>query len=135
MFLYSRCLNQSCKCKTFISIPEGGCRSDYQEIKVQESLSNMSSGTGGMGNSGASTIPTTLLIKLQHDLVDQCQPGDDVVVVGTLISYWQNLVQMADVQIGMVMEAHSIRASNGNGGSGSGTSWDCIFNCDRDLDD
>ena len=95
----------------------------------------MSSGTGGMGNGGASTIPRTLLIKLQHDLVDQCQPGDDVVVVGTLMSHWQSLVQMAEVQIGMVMDAHSIRASNGNDGSGSGTSWDCIFNYNRDVDD
>ena len=138
----SRCPNPSCKNKEFVCIPEGGCRSDYQEIKLQESLSNMSnhhnSNGSGSGSGGISSIPRTLLIKLQHDLVDQCQPGDDVVVVGTLLSQWQNLVQMGDVQIGMVMDAHSIRVSNGNNSNGMGSgssSWDCIFNNSRDDDD
>lgn len=124
----TRCQNQSCKSKTFIPLPQDSCRSDYQEIKVQESLSNMSSGGMGSSSSGASTIPRTLLIKLTHDLVDQCQPGDDVVVVGTLNSHWQNVVHMADISIGMSMHAHSIRVANGgDGAAGGGSSWDCIF--------
>ena len=137
-----RCPNVQCANKTFAILPEGGCRSDYQEIKVQETLSNIGmGGLGGNGGGGVSTIPRTLLIKLQHDLVDQCQPGDDVVVVGTLISHWlSNLVHMSDVQIGMAMEAHSIRVVNGNDGSGSGghgggSSWDCIFNRNDRYDD
>jgi DNA helicase MCM9 len=39
---------------------------DYQEIKIQEQASKLS-----VGN-----IPRSLLIKLQHDLVDTCHPGD-----------------------------------------------------------
>jgi DNA replicative helicase MCM subunit Mcm2 (Cdc46/Mcm family) len=42
------------------------------------------------------TIPRTLLIKLQHDLVDTCQPGDDVVVVGTLLSHFPSSVPQMD---------------------------------------
>ncbi len=142
----SRCPEPSCKNKNFVLLKEGLCRSDYQEIKLQESISNnggsgSSGGGGGGNNSVASSIPKTLLIKLQHDLVDQCQPGDDVVVVGTLISHWMNnLVQMGDVQIGMAMDAHSIRVSNGGGGynhsgGGNGSSWDCIFNTSNIDDD
>jgi DNA replicative helicase MCM subunit Mcm2 (Cdc46/Mcm family) len=81
-----------------------------------------------------------LLIKLQHDLVDTCQPGDDVVVVGTLLSHWQHLVPMGDVQIGLVMDAHSIRSAHqqnhGGGDERHGSSsWDSIFNSRRDDDD
>mmetsp|Transcript_5753 Transcript_5753/g.8341 ORF Transcript_5753/g.8341 Transcript_5753/m.8341 type:complete len:257 (+) Transcript_5753:617-1387(+) len=77
-------------------------------------------------SSQAGIIPKALLIKLQHDLVDRCLPGDDVVIVGSLISHWQsNLVGMSDCNISMAINAHSIRVVNGNGGSGS--SWDRIF--------
>ena len=81
-----------------------------------------------------------MLIKVQHDLVDTCQPGDDVVVVGTLLSHWQHLVPMGDVQIGLVMDAHSIRSAHqqnhGGGDERHGSSsWDSIFNCRRDEDE
>jgi len=124
----TRCPTQACKSKSFKAIPDINNRSDYQEIKVQESMSQKNSRTGA--------IPRALLIKLQHDLVDKCQPGDDVVVVGTLMSHWQQLVSMGDINIGMAMHAHSVRVMHGaDGGGGEGSSsWDCIFDGDQNQD-
>jgi DNA replicative helicase MCM subunit Mcm2 (Cdc46/Mcm family) len=127
----SRCPTQGCKSKSFAIVEDAHHhnRSDYQEIKVQESVSQKNGRTGA--------IPRALLIKLQHDLVDSCQPGDDVVVVGTLMSHWQHLVNMGDINIGMAIHAHSVRVvhggggDNGGSGSGSGSSWDYIFDGDR----
>lgn len=125
----SRCPTPQCPGKHFNLIQDETTRSDYQEIKVQESVAKHNS------QSRTGVIPRALLIKLQNDLVDQCMPGDDVVVVGTLISHWQHLQPMAEIDINMAMHAHSIRVVHGSeqaGGAGSGgSSWDCIFDDDH----
>jgi len=41
---------------------------DYQEIKVQEKLDVFSVGT----------VPRSVVVILEDDLVDSCKPGDDV---------------------------------------------------------
>ncbi len=63
-----------CKSTKF-NVVEGTrvCR-DYQEIKIQEQLSLLNVGS----------IPRSMMVVLQDDLVDRCKPGDDVVVVGPL---------------------------------------------------
>jgi len=43
---------------------------DYQEIKVQEKLDVFSVGT----------IPRSVFVILEDDLVDSCKPGDDVTI-------------------------------------------------------
>jgi DNA helicase MCM9 len=51
---------------------------DYQEIRVQEQVQKL-----GMGS-----IPRAITVVLQHDLVDTCKAGDDVVVTGVPIHRW-----------------------------------------------
>lgn len=86
----------------------GSMHTDYQEIKIQEAASRI-----GMGH-----IPRSLLIKLQHDLVDTCQPGDQVVIVGSLLAQWpQSTMADVDCAIGMALKAHSIRVVQERGGS------------------
>jgi len=86
----------------------GSVHTDYQEIKIQEAASRV----------GVGSIPRSLLIKLQHDLVDACQPGDEVVLVGSLLAQWpQNTIADVDCPIGMALKAHSIRVVQEKGAS------------------
>jgi DNA helicase MCM9 len=126
-----KCPTAGCAGKEFeILREEHGSKSDYQEIKVQESTAF------GHNNSRTGAIPRALLIKLQHDLVDVSQPGDDVVIVGTLMSHWSQLVDMGEVNIGMAMHAHSIRvvSNGGSGDTGDGTVWEASFDGDQNSE-
>lgn len=58
------------------------------------------------------------MIKLQHDLVDRCQPGDEVVVVGSLLAQWNQSAQPGvECNVGMALNAHSVRVVQENGSS------------------
>lgn len=99
---------ERCKGTNLKAIPDGSVHTDYQEIKIQEAASKI-----GVGN-----MPRSLLIKLQHDLVDSCQPGDEVVVVGILLAQWQQNAQPGlECQVGMALKAHSVRVTQENGAS------------------
>jgi DNA helicase MCM9 len=43
---------------------------NYQEIKIQEQVQNLAIGT----------IPRSMMVALENDLVDICKPGDDVMI-------------------------------------------------------
>lgn len=89
-----------CQGKNFQQVVDGSVHTDYQEVVIQESASQLV----------GSHVPRSLLIKLQHDLVDRCQPGDEVIVVGNLLAQWhQACMADIDVAVGMSLEAHSIR--------------------------
>ena len=50
------------------------------------------------------------------DLVDKCNPGDEVVVVGSLHAEWQSgtagFAANLEIMVGMSMKAHSVRVVN-----------------------
>lgn len=102
--------NEGIRCKGTKLKPEkdGSVHTDYQEIKIQEAASKI----------GVGSMPRSLLIKLQHDLVDTCQPGDEVVVVGILLAQWQQSAQLGiECNVGMALKAHSARVTQENGAS------------------
>ena len=68
------------------------------------------------------SIPRSILIKLEDDLVDKCQPGDDVLVVGILTPQWQPVREEIDSEITMALRAHSIRVIN----SDEYATWDGV---------
>lgn len=78
-------------------------------------------------------IPRSLCVKLQHDLVDLCQPGDDIVIVGTIISQWKTTNSfyqgINQTEITMGINAHSLRVVHGNSSTDNNHfgSWDRIF--------
>ena len=83
---------------------------DYQEIKLQEAAGRLRDGH----------IPRSLLVKLEHDLVDsKCQPGDEVVVVGSLLAQWTQQSTIPDAQccVSTALAAHSIRVVSQKGSS------------------
>lgn len=114
-----------CKGNKFKVAPTGSIHTDYQEIKLQETNHHSSSTTGA--------IPRSLLVKVQHDLVDTCQPGDQVVVVGSLLAQWPvgggangmgaaaATTPDAECPVDMAMMAHSVRVVDNDRGSSSGT--------------
>ena len=73
-FISNRCpAPEFCPCTKFTPTGEDTgdlCYRDYQEIKVQEHVQMLDIGT----------IPRSLWVVLEDDLVDGCKPGDDVTV-------------------------------------------------------
>ena len=65
----------------------GSIHTDYQELKIQESSNHHNNNSS---NQELGHIPRSLVVKLQHDLVDTCQPGDQVVIVGSLLAQWHS---------------------------------------------
>ncbi|KAL3775057.1 hypothetical protein ACHAW5_001191 [Stephanodiscus triporus] len=103
-----------CRSTSFALVPEGSVHADYQEIKVQESVSALSR---------VGSVPRSMLIKLGDDLVDMCNPGDEVVVVGSLHAHWHGQngsVDGVEAMVGMCMRAHSVRVINAEEGFGGG---------------
>ena len=94
-----------CNSTAFAIVPNGSEHTDYQEMKVQESTSALSR---------VGSVPRSILIKLSDDLVDNVNPGDEVVVVGSLHAEWQSnsLGPNVEVMVGMSMRAHSVRVIN-----------------------
>lgn len=54
------------------------CR-DYQEIKIQEQVQKLAVGT----------IPRSMWVVLEDDLVDCCKAGDDVTICGVVMRRWR----------------------------------------------
>ena len=95
-------ITSNCKGQDFQAVEEnnGSVHTDYQEVTIQEAASQL----------GGAHVPRSLLVKLEHDLVDRCQPGDEVVIVGVLLSQWHQSVMVdVDSPVGMALHAHSIR--------------------------
>ncbi|XP_062565560.1 DNA helicase MCM9-like [Armigeres subalbatus] len=70
------------------------CR-DYQEIRIQEIMSERN-------------VPASLMVTLENDLVDNCQPGDCVTVVGVIERRWSPLVQGKRTEVTVTMNANSV---------------------------
>ena len=52
---------------------------DYQEIKIQEQVQKLAVGT----------IPRSMWVILEDDLVDCCKAGDDITVCGVVMRRWK----------------------------------------------
>ncbi|EGF76934.1 hypothetical protein BATDEDRAFT_27980 [Batrachochytrium dendrobatidis JAM81] len=75
---------------------------DYQEIKVQEQVTKLAMGT----------IPRSIAVILEDDLVDECKAGDDIWVTGTVIRRWASLSPNERCDIEIAMHANNIRLNN-----------------------
>lgn len=74
--------DDGCTSIKFTCLSDRGAASnfkDYQEIKIQEQVQKLSIGT----------IPRTMSVVLEDDLVDSCKPGDDVTVYGVVLRRWK----------------------------------------------
>eukprot|EP00126_Sphaerothecum_destruens_P007015 Sdes_comp19646_c0_seq1m11440 len=76
--------------------------SDYQELKVQEQVQNLSFGT----------IPKSMTVVCEYDLVDSCKAGDDVIIVGIVRRRWGPLRQDEQCDLELVLHANHIEIQN-----------------------
>ncbi|XP_071956636.1 DNA helicase MCM9-like [Antedon mediterranea] len=89
---------------TCLSDSNGGpsrCR-DYQEIKIQEQVQKLAVGT----------IPRSMCVVLEDDLVDTCKAGDDVTVSGIIMRRWNHLGVESKCEIELVVKANNIQVNN-----------------------
>ncbi|XP_058451292.1 DNA helicase MCM9-like isoform X2 [Malaya genurostris] len=86
-------------CKGFPEQKSAQPHTDYcrhsQEVRIQEIQSDKN-------------IPTMLVITLENDLVDSCQPGDCVTIVGTVERRWRPLVAGRKTVATVSMLANSV---------------------------
>ncbi|XP_053605707.1 DNA helicase MCM9-like isoform X2 [Plodia interpunctella] len=102
----SKCGNTEMRCKStnfnqVHMVSREYCK-DYQEIKIQEQVNKLS----------IATIPGSLWVVLEDDLVDCCKPGDDVNICGTVRRRWRPTVQNKKVEVDLVLQANHIEVCN-----------------------
>uniref|UniRef100_A0A3Q2XK49 DNA helicase MCM9 n=1 Tax=Hippocampus comes TaxID=109280 RepID=A0A3Q2XK49_HIPCM len=80
------------------------CR-DYQEIKIQEQVQRLSVGS----------IPRSMVVVLEDDLVDSCKSGDDVTVYGVMCQRWKPFYEGARCDVELVLKANNVEVNNQQG--------------------
>lgn len=77
---------------------------DYQEIKIQDRIEKLSFGS----------IPRSVVVILEADLVDRYNAGDDVIIIGTLLRQWRPVVKGSRCIVEIAIRANSIQSINSN---------------------
>ncbi|KAI8420817.1 hypothetical protein MSG28_008018 [Choristoneura fumiferana] len=102
----TKCGNDETRCKssTFTQVnlvSREHCK-DYQEIKIQEQVNKLSIGS----------IPGSMWVVLENELVDSCKPGDDVNICGTVRRRWRPSVQTKKSEVELVLQANYLEVCN-----------------------
>ncbi|XP_072387493.1 uncharacterized protein [Diabrotica undecimpunctata] len=87
----------------FGDIDSENCK-DYQEIKIQEQVKKL----------GLGSVPSTMWVTLEDDLVDCCQPGDDVTICGVLKKRYGEFCVGKRTEIDLVFKANHIQVDSHN---------------------
>lgn len=93
-----------CPGSTFTLQEAETVRIDYQEIRIQEAVRSVDVGS----------IPRSLCVVLQHDLVDIVKAGDDVMLGGIIARRWRRISPGARCDVESVMKANSITSVGGS---------------------
>ncbi|XP_026060609.1 DNA helicase MCM9 isoform X1 [Carassius auratus] len=88
-------------CLSGSDAPPAACK-DYQEIKIQEQVQKLSVGS----------IPRSMLIVLEDDLVDSCKSGDDITVYGVVCQRWKPMFLDCRCDVEIVLKANYIEVNN-----------------------
>ncbi|XP_039603575.1 DNA helicase MCM9 isoform X1 [Polypterus senegalus] len=79
-----------------------GCSKDYQEIKIQEQVQRLAVGS----------IPRSMVVVLEDDLVDSCKSGDDITIFGVVMQRWKPLVKDTRCNVEIFLKANFIEVNN-----------------------
>uniref|UniRef100_K3WF99 DNA helicase n=1 Tax=Globisporangium ultimum (strain ATCC 200006 / CBS 805.95 / DAOM BR144) TaxID=431595 RepID=K3WF99_GLOUD len=94
--------SKPCKSTQFDIVEGSRVVSDHQVIKIQEQVSKL----------GVGSIPRSILVVLEDDLVDSVKAGDHVVVVGILMRCWRPCIKDIRCDLETIVKANSIRIKN-----------------------
>ncbi|KAM9154414.1 DNA helicase MCM9 isoform 1-T1 [Pangshura tecta] len=95
------CNSSKFTCLSGTSSVPTSCR-DYQEIKIQEQVQRLSVGS----------IPRSMMVVLEDDLVDSCKSGDDITVYGVVMQRWKPFHQDVRCDLEIVLKANYIQVNN-----------------------
>ncbi|XP_042301657.1 DNA helicase MCM9 isoform X1 [Sceloporus undulatus] len=95
------CNSSKFTCLSGTSFAPSSCR-DYQEIKIQEQVQRLSVGS----------IPRSMVVVLEDDLVDNCKSGDDITVYGIVMQRWKPFHQDSRCDVEIVLKANYIQVNN-----------------------
>ncbi|KAM6185840.1 DNA helicase MCM9 isoform 4-T4 [Rhynchocyon petersi] len=88
-------------CLSDLSSSPTRCR-DYQEIKIQEQVQRLSVGS----------IPRSMKVILEDDLVDSCKSGDDLTIYGIVMQRWKPFQQDVRCEVEIVLKANYVQVNN-----------------------
>ena len=92
-------LFKQCPCTTLRQVEDASECVDYQELKLQDRCERLPLGYA----------PRSIIVVLQADLVDQVHPGDDIVVVGTLMRQWHHVRPGVRVEVDIAFIANHVK--------------------------
>ncbi|XP_034524936.1 DNA helicase MCM9 isoform X2 [Ailuropoda melanoleuca] len=95
------CDSSKFTCLSGLSSTPTRCR-DYQEIKIQEQVQRLSVGS----------IPRSMKVILEDDLVDSCKSGDDLTVYGVVMQRWKPFQQGVRCEVEIVLKANYVQVNN-----------------------
>ncbi|XP_005389182.1 PREDICTED: DNA helicase MCM9 [Chinchilla lanigera] len=95
------CDSSKFTCLSDLSSNPARCR-DYQEIKIQEQVQKLSVGS----------IPRSMKVILEDDLVDSCKSGDDLTIYGVVIQRWKPFQQDVRCEVEIVLRANYVQINN-----------------------
>jgi len=98
--------SKECNSNKFTCLSDGAseptsCR-DYQEIKIQEQVQKLAVGT----------IPRSMWVILENDLVDSCKAGDDITVCGIVMRRWKPVFLDSRCDLEVVLKANHLSVNN-----------------------
>ncbi|NP_001403310.1 DNA helicase MCM9 [Rattus norvegicus] len=95
------CDSSKFTCLSDLSASPARCR-DYQEIKIQEQVQRLSVGS----------IPRSMKVILEDDLVDSCKSGDDLTIYGVVMQRWKPFQRDMRCEVEIVLKANYVQVNN-----------------------
>ncbi|XP_034379938.1 DNA helicase MCM9 isoform X1 [Arvicanthis niloticus] len=95
------CDSSKFTCLSDLSSSPARCR-DYQEIKIQEQVQRLSVGS----------IPRSMKVILEDDLVDSCKSGDDLTIYGVVMQRWKPFQRDVRCEVEIVLKANYVQVNN-----------------------
>ena len=76
------------------------------------------------------SVPRSIMVVLQDDLVDSCIAGDDVVVTGIVRRMWLPVQKEERCDLELFLQANHVAVNND---SKAAVQVRCLFNCLRSI--